>query len=95
MSLEEFNRRKAAKEAKEADSKRNTLHMQRIARKRLAKQFKEESDNLDLGWGTPSNNRMIRDNPDIKRFHPDYGGVPGKGVPKQQWYGTGNHPLNR
>jgi len=49
----------------------------------------------DWATGTPAPSRMIRDNPDIKRFHPDYGGVPGKGVPKKQWYGTGNHPLNR
>jgi hypothetical protein len=36
----------------------------------------------DTDWatGTPAPTRMIRDNPDLKRYHPDYGGTPNRGT---------------
>lgn len=92
MSLQEFRRRQAENEA---DRRRNAMHMHRVAMNRAANQFRAGLANLDVGSGTEAHQRMMRDNPDLKRFHPDYGGVPGKGVPKKQWYGTGNHPLKR
>lgn len=92
MSLQEFRRRQAEKEA---DRRRNAMHMQRVALNQEANRFREGLANLDVGSGTEAHQRMMRDNPDLMRFHPDYGGVPGKGVPKEQWYGTGNHPLKR
>ena len=92
MSLQEFRRRQAEKEA---DRRRNAMHKLRVALNQEANRFRAGLANLDVGSGTEAHQRMMRDNPDLKRFHPDYGGVPGKGVPKKQWYGTGNHPLKR
>lgn len=98
MSIEEFRKRQKANQGQPIDP--NDPSWSAPAPPEVTPQDLPEWEHpplaaTDWATGTPAPSRMIRDNPDIKRFHPDYGGIPGKGVPKKQWYGTGNHPLKR
>jgi hypothetical protein len=39
--------------------------------------------------------RTMKDNPGLMRFHPDYGGVPNKGVPKSEWGSDPRHGVRK